>query len=47
MSDKPIPRRLFLKKAGAAGTAAATGLAAASPPLVRTDRDGPPGGSIS
>lgn len=34
MSDKPIPRRLFLKKAGAAGTAAATGLAAASPPLV-------------
>ena len=34
MSDKPIPRRLFLKKAGVAGTAAATGLAAASPPLV-------------
>ena len=33
MSDNPIPRRLFLKKAGAAGTAAATGLAAASPPL--------------
>jgi predicted amidohydrolase YtcJ len=32
MNDKPIPRRLFLKKAGAAGTAAATGLAA-SPPL--------------
>jgi hypothetical protein len=32
MSDKPIPRRVFLKKAGAAGTAAATGLAA-SPPL--------------
>jgi hypothetical protein len=33
MSDKPIPRRLFLKKVGAAGTAAATGLAAARPPL--------------
>src|SRR6478735_3637279 len=33
MSDKPIPRRQFLKKAGAAGTAAAAGLAAASPPL--------------
>src|SRR6476619_1940467 len=33
MSDKPIPRRQFLKKAGAAGTAAATGLAGASPPL--------------
>jgi predicted amidohydrolase YtcJ len=32
MNDKPIPRRLFLKKAGAAGTAAAAGLAA-SPPL--------------
>ena len=42
MSDKPIPRRLFLKKAGAAGTAAATGLAGTSPPLARTDRDGPP-----
>src|SRR6478736_5262754 len=33
MSDKPIPRRQFLKKAGAAGTAAAAGLASASPPL--------------
>jgi hypothetical protein len=33
MGDNPIPRRLFLKNAGAAGTAAATGLAAASPPL--------------
>jgi predicted amidohydrolase YtcJ len=32
MSDKPIPRRLFLKKAGAvAGTAAATGLATSPP----------------
>jgi predicted amidohydrolase YtcJ len=32
MSDKPIPRRLFLKNAGAvAGTAAATGLATSPP----------------
>jgi predicted amidohydrolase YtcJ len=32
MSDKPIPRRLFLKKAGVvAGTAAATGLATSPP----------------
>src|SRR5215470_10729323 len=36
MSDKPIPRRLFLKKAGAAGSAAATGLAASPPSAAQT-----------
>ena len=36
MSDKPIPRRLFLKKAGAAGTAAATGLATSPPSAAQT-----------
>jgi predicted amidohydrolase YtcJ len=37
MSDKPIPRRLFLKKAGAvAGTAAATGLATSPPSAGQT-----------
>jgi hypothetical protein len=37
MTDKPIPRRLFLKKAGAVGTAAATaGLAARQPPAAQT-----------
>src|SRR3954454_25239695 len=42
MSDKPIPRRQFLKKAGAAGTAAAAGLAAASPPLAAQTVTGRP-----
>jgi predicted amidohydrolase YtcJ len=38
MSDKPIPRRLFLKKAGAvAGTAAATGLATNPPSAGQTE----------
>jgi predicted amidohydrolase YtcJ len=37
MSDKPIPRRLFLKKAGAVvGTAAATGLATSPPSAGQT-----------
>ena len=31
MNDQSIPRRLFLKKAGAAGTAVAAGLAASQP----------------
>jgi imidazolonepropionase-like amidohydrolase len=43
MNDKPIPRRLFLKKAGAAGTAAATGLAT-SPPLAAQTVTARPGG---
>ena len=42
MSDKPIPRRLFLKKAGAvAGTAAATGLATNPPSAGQTVPAGP------
>jgi hypothetical protein len=37
MSDEPIPRRLFLKNAGAvAGTAAATGLATSPPAAAQT-----------
>jgi hypothetical protein len=36
MSDKPIPRRLFLKNAGSAGTAAATGLATSPPSAAQT-----------
>jgi hypothetical protein len=43
MNDKPIPRRLFLKKAAAAGTAAATGLAT-SPPLAAQTVTARPGG---
>src|SRR5262245_51552533 len=42
MSDKPIPRRLFLKKAGAAaGTAAATGLAPSTSSVGQTVPAGP------
>jgi predicted amidohydrolase YtcJ len=41
MSDKPIPRRLFLKKAGAAGTAAAAGLATSPPLAAQTVTAGP------
>jgi len=42
MSDKPIPRRLFLKKAGAvAGTAAATGLTTNPPSAGQTVPAGP------
>ena len=41
MNDKRIPRRLFLKKAGVAGTAAATGLATSPPLAAQTGTAGP------
>src|SRR5882672_5113513 len=39
MNDQSIPRRLFLKKAGAAGTAVAAGLAASAPAPSRAQTD--------